>query len=68
MTFDRRTFTAAAGTLAAGAWLPRAAFAQAAYPSRPLRIICPFTPGGGSDFMARVAAGLLTERLARMGD
>ncbi|QHJ00441.1 tripartite tricarboxylate transporter substrate binding protein [Xylophilus rhododendri] len=61
MTLDRRTFTAAA---AAAAFAPLAR-AQTGFPNKPLRIICPFTPGGGSDFMARVAAGVLTERLGQ---
>lgn len=63
MTLDRRTFTA--GAIASAVALPGLARAQAAFPNHPLRIICPFTPGGGSDFMARVAAGVLTERLGQ---
>jgi len=63
MTLDRRTFTA--GAIASAVALPGMARAQAAFPNHPLRIVCPFTPGGGSDFMARVAAGVLTERLGQ---
>jgi len=37
------------------------ALAQEPWPSRPLRFIVPFPPGGGSDFIARVTA----ERMAR---
>jgi len=37
-------------------------FAQQ-YPNKPIKIIAPFAPGGGSDFIARVAAQKLSERL-----
>jgi tripartite-type tricarboxylate transporter receptor subunit TctC len=35
--------------------------AQTAYPTKPLRIIVPFPPGGGVDLLARVVGGKLTE-------
>ncbi len=41
------------------------AFAQAAYPNRPVRIVVPTPPGGGNDMVARMIAQGLTERLAR---
>ena len=39
--------------------------AEQIYPARPIRIIAPFAPGGGTDFMARVAALKMTEALGQ---
>lgn len=39
--------------------------AQAAWPNRPVRVIVPFTPGGSTDGMARIAAAKLQEKLGQ---
>ncbi len=35
------------------------------YPAKPIRMIIPFPPGGGSDVAGRVVANVLTERLGK---
>ncbi|HEV7802968.1 MAG TPA: tripartite tricarboxylate transporter substrate binding protein [Burkholderiales bacterium] len=46
--------------------VPGAAFAQAqTYPTKPIRFIAPFPPGGTSDIIARVSAQKLTEALGK---
>jgi tripartite-type tricarboxylate transporter receptor subunit TctC len=60
---QRRTLLAAA---ALSAVLPRAAFAQGSdYPTKPIRMIVPFAPGGASDFLARAISPRLSQLLGQ---
>ena len=69
-----------AATLALACALPLVALAPAAgqasgqastspsaqaWPQRPIRMICPFPAGGGTDFIARLAAKHLSDRLGQ---
>ena len=46
-------------------YAPNAFAAEAAYPSKPIRIVVPYTPGGGIDFIARVLAQELNKPLGQ---
>jgi tripartite-type tricarboxylate transporter receptor subunit TctC len=56
----RRAFL---GAVAAAAVVPRPARAQAAYPSRPVKLIVPFAAGGNTDLLARLVAERMAEAL-----
>jgi tripartite-type tricarboxylate transporter receptor subunit TctC len=62
-----RSFPSGAALLAALVALsPAAAHAQAgAYPGKPIRLILPFPPGGGTDILGRLMAERLAPRLGQ---
>ena len=64
MKLPRRQFLHLAAGAAALPTVSRFAFAQT-YPSRPVRLIVPFAPAGGSDITARLMGQWLSERLAQ---
>lgn len=60
----RDIFTTAAAAALAGT-LPGVSRAQAAFPSRPVRLIVPFPPGGPTDIMGRTAAKAMGDQLGQ---
>ncbi|MDY0105699.1 MAG: tripartite tricarboxylate transporter substrate-binding protein, partial [Giesbergeria sp.] len=62
---QRRDFMAAGALAALGATLQGNAWAQAAYPAKPVRLIVPFPPGGPTDVMGRTAAKAMGDKLGQ---
>ena len=60
--FSRRLLL---GASAAGLAMPGLSRAQPAYPSRPLKLIVAFGPGGAADFLGRVVAEKLSTTLGQ---
>lgn len=48
-----------------GSWWASVSHAQPQYPTRAVRIVVPYPPGGGNDIIARAYADELTKRLAQ---
>ena len=61
MTPTRRSLLTIACVAAGAAFTPLATLAQTAYPTKPIRLIVPFPPGGGTDILSRLVAQKLTE-------
>jgi tripartite-type tricarboxylate transporter receptor subunit TctC len=61
----RRTVLGAAGAslLAAPALGP--AFGQGGYPNKPLKMVVPYPPGGGTDGLGRITAERLADKLGQ---
>ncbi len=60
MPTDRRRFIAGGVALVAAGTAAGSVEAQGAYPSRPIRLVVPYPPGGGTDYFARLAGAAMS--------
>jgi len=64
MNINKRTFLLGSAAAAGAIAMPSIVRAQA-YPAKPVRVIVPFAPGGGNDFVARVVMEHLGKALGQ---
>lgn len=62
---NRRRFCSLLTSATASACLPESGFAQAAFPTRPMKLLVPYAAGGGTDAIARLVAQGVGERLGQ---
>ena len=62
---NRRSLVLGAAAAAASAALPGASRAQAAWPSKPVRVVVPFPPGGLTDAYARAYSDHLSRKFSQ---
>ncbi len=60
---DRRTVIGGLAAAGLSTLLPATARAQAAWPNRPVTVVCPWGAGGGTDATARIVAAILEKNL-----
>ncbi len=66
MTLNRRNMLVGMAAASAAAALPGGpSFAQADYPSRPVRVVVPYAAGGGTDFFARLVFAEIGKKLGQ---
>ena len=61
----RRKLLVAAGTTVLAAPAIGPAFGQGAYPNKPLKVIVPYPPGGGTDGLGRITSEFLSQKLGQ---
>nr|WP_315209236.1 tripartite tricarboxylate transporter substrate binding protein [uncultured Albidiferax sp.] len=64
LNLSRRGVLLAASATASGLLLPSAR-AQSSWPSKPLRLVVPFAPGGSSEIVARAVAGEMSKTIGQ---
>jgi tripartite-type tricarboxylate transporter receptor subunit TctC len=61
----RRGFLSAMALAAGACGLPGTGRAQQDYPTRTIQLVCPFSPGGSADTVARIVAEQLSQRMGQ---